>query len=146
MVPSWGLYLHFVGSGFGADEGASLLVAFRGLQADSIAQGEAHRSISRELESLVADPFEKWADGHKVCLYIRCASEAEYFVKERVLSSRNSVIDGWLKSYETAQGEVRLTLYVFLIECLNILQVDKLKHSYLTKVRRADEAEDEYVR
>lgn len=56
----------FLGSGFGEDEGASLLVAFRGIQAESIAQGEVHRSISKELESLVVDPFEKWAEGHKV--------------------------------------------------------------------------------
>lgn len=54
------------GTGFNADEGASLLTAFGGLQAESVAQGEVHRAISKELESLVVEPFEDWARGHKV--------------------------------------------------------------------------------
>ncbi|KAL5513060.1 RGA8 [Sanghuangporus vaninii] len=98
------------GKGFNADEGASLLMAFRGLQAESAAQGEAHRTVAKELKELVADPFAEWADGHK----------------ERIYGSRNAVIDGWIKSYELAEGDV-----------------DKLKHQYLAKVRRADEAEDD---
>ncbi|EJD07412.1 uncharacterized protein FOMMEDRAFT_100626 [Fomitiporia mediterranea MF3/22] len=98
------------GNGFNADEGASLLMAFRGLQAESAAQGEAHRTVAKELKELVADPFSEWAVGHK----------------DRVYGSRNAVIDGWIKTYEMAQGEV-----------------DRLKHQYLAKVRRADEAEDD---
>jgi hypothetical protein len=54
------------GTGFNADEGASLLMTFGGLQAESVAQGEVHRAIAKELESLVVDPFEDWARGHKV--------------------------------------------------------------------------------
>lgn len=54
------------GTGFGADDGASLLMAFRGLQAESIAQGEAHKTVAKELHTLVADPFEGWAHGYRV--------------------------------------------------------------------------------
>lgn len=43
-------------------------MAFRGLQAESARQGDAHKAIAKELISLVADPFEDWAEGHKVCL------------------------------------------------------------------------------
>lgn len=48
------------------DEGASLLMAFRGLQAEAAAQGEAHKNVAKELQTLVAEPFEEWARGHKV--------------------------------------------------------------------------------
>ena len=41
-------------------------MAFRGLQAESAAQGEAHRTVAKELKELVADPFAEWAAGHKV--------------------------------------------------------------------------------
>ena len=68
LVPSqWQRELTGVtGTGFNADEGASLLMSFRGLQAESAAQGEVHRAIAKELESLVVEPFEDWARGHKV--------------------------------------------------------------------------------
>ena len=56
-----------LGTGFGADDGASLLMAFRGLQAESAAQGAVHLAIAKELHALVADPFEEWARGYKVC-------------------------------------------------------------------------------
>jgi hypothetical protein len=54
------------GAGFGSDDGASLLMAFRGLQAESATQGQAHKAIAGELDSLVADPFELWAVQYKV--------------------------------------------------------------------------------
>ncbi|KAL0953557.1 hypothetical protein HGRIS_004778 [Hohenbuehelia grisea] len=98
------------GTGFGADDGASLLMAFRGLQAESVAQGQAHKSISKELHTLVADPFSEWAEGYK----------------RRLSQSRHTVIDNWLSAYEQAQGDV-----------------SKLKQQYLSKTRRADEAEDD---
>ncbi|THH01772.1 hypothetical protein EW145_g6857, partial [Phellinidium pouzarii] len=98
------------GRGFNADDGASMLMAFRGLQAESAAQGEAHRTVAKELKELVVEPFAEWAAGHK----------------DRILGTRNAIIDGWLKSYELSQGET-----------------DKLKHQYLAKIRRADEAEDD---
>ncbi|KAF5383527.1 hypothetical protein D9615_003598 [Tricholomella constricta] len=98
------------GTGFGADDGASLLMAFRGLQAESVAQGQAHKSIAKELNTLVADPFEDWAQGYA----------------ERIKQNKGTVVDNWLKSYEQAHGEV-----------------SKLKHQYLAKTRRADEAEDD---
>lgn len=87
-------------------------MAFRGLQAETVAQGESHRVIAKELTELVADPFDEWAAGHKV----RVAPFAAYitrtlsqlYIQDRIYSSRNAVIDGWLKSYELAQGDVRV--------------------------------------
>ncbi|KDR65726.1 hypothetical protein GALMADRAFT_260135 [Galerina marginata CBS 339.88] len=98
------------GTGFSADEGASLLMAFRGLQAESIAQGQVHNNIAKELNTLVADPFEQWAESYK----------------ERLIQNKATVVDNWLRSYELAQGDIA-----------------KLKQQYLTKVRKADEAEDD---
>ncbi|KAJ6621349.1 hypothetical protein B0H10DRAFT_2432380 [Mycena sp. CBHHK59/15] len=98
------------GMGFGTDDGASLLMAFRGLQAESVTQGQAHKTIANELETLVADPFDQWAQSYK----------------DRLHQSKGSTVDYWLRSYEQAHGEV-----------------SKLKHQYLAKTRRADEAEDD---
>ncbi len=56
------------GTGFGADDGASLLMTFRGLQSESAAQGQTHKNIAKELETLVVDPFDDWAKGYKVPL------------------------------------------------------------------------------
>ncbi|RXW11827.1 hypothetical protein EST38_g14029, partial [Candolleomyces aberdarensis] len=98
------------GTGFGADDGASLLLAFRGLQSETAAQGQVHKNIANELESLVADPFDHWAQGYK----------------DRLREQRTTVIDNWLRSYEQAQADVA-----------------KLKQEYLSKNRRADEAEDD---
>ncbi|KAJ7077876.1 hypothetical protein B0H15DRAFT_557408 [Mycena belliarum] len=98
------------GKGFGTDDGASLLMAFRGLQAESATQGQAHKTIAHELDTLVADPFDQWAQTYK----------------DRLLQSKGSIIEYWLRSYEQAHGEVA-----------------KLKHQYLAKTRRADEAEDD---
>lgn len=73
------------------DEGASLLVAFRGLQQESQKQGEAHLSVANELDGLVADPFEDWAKQHAA----------------RVLDSKRTLLDGYLKNYEEAVVDVR---------------------------------------
>jgi hypothetical protein len=43
-------------------------MAFRGLQAESAAQGQAHKTIAAELDTLVADPFDQWAETYKVCI------------------------------------------------------------------------------
>ncbi|KAF8909412.1 hypothetical protein CPB84DRAFT_1743969 [Gymnopilus junonius] len=98
------------GTGFGADEGASLLMAFRGLQAESVVQGQVHDNIAKELNTLVADPFDEWAQAYK----------------QRLAQHKATVVDNWLKTYEQAHGEV-----------------SKLKNQYLTKVRKADDAEDD---
>ncbi|EJD48326.1 hypothetical protein AURDEDRAFT_61186 [Auricularia subglabra TFB-10046 SS5] len=76
--------------GFGADDGASLLVTFRCLQSDSITQGKAHLALAKELDTVVADPFEEWAHAHK----------------GRVHQSRNVLVDGWLQAYEDGVAEV----------------------------------------
>jgi len=41
-------------------------MAFRGLQEESNAQGKIHRDISNDLQVLVADTFNEWAQGYKV--------------------------------------------------------------------------------
>lgn len=41
-------------------------MAFRGLQAESAAQGQVHKNIAKELETLVVDPFDDWAQSYKV--------------------------------------------------------------------------------
>src|SRR6266478_3234207 len=41
-------------------------MAFRGIQAETAQQGDVHKSIARELQHLVADPFEEWAKGYHV--------------------------------------------------------------------------------
>ncbi|KAH9945710.1 hypothetical protein B0H21DRAFT_860177 [Amylocystis lapponica] len=98
------------GPAFAHDEGASLHISFRGLKEEAIAQGKVHEAVAQELQTQVAEPFEKWAGGFK----------------ERLLHSKHNVLDGWMQSYEYAQGDV----------------VD-LKGDYLTKTRKADEAEDD---
>ncbi|KAL9713703.1 Rho-GTPase-activating protein 8 [Leucoagaricus gongylophorus] len=80
------------GTGFNADDGASLLLAFRGLQAESTAQGQAHRSIAKELIILVADPFEEWSEGYKA--------------RTRIRQSKTIMIGTWLKDYEQAREDV----------------------------------------
>lgn len=60
-------FMHeYIVTGFNADDGASLLMTFRGLQAESVKQGQAHNSIAKELTTLVADPFDQWAQAYKV--------------------------------------------------------------------------------
>ena len=67
-------------------------MAFRGLQAESISQGEFHRSIAQDLEKLVLDPFGDWAAKHK----------------ERIYDSRAVLLDEWVKAYERGQSDVSL--------------------------------------
>ncbi|KAF7965016.1 hypothetical protein HWV62_1048, partial [Athelia sp. TMB] len=81
---------HDAGTGFHADDGASLLMAFRGLQAESAAQGAAHRTLANELTTLVADPFADWAKGYR----------------ERIGAQRALVLDSWLGAYEAGKADV----------------------------------------
>ncbi|TFK25622.1 hypothetical protein FA15DRAFT_735906 [Coprinopsis marcescibilis] len=78
------------GKGFDADDGASLLVAFRGLQSETLEHGKLHKTISNELETLVANPFDQWAQGYK----------------DRLQEKKDTVIDSWLRTYEQAQADV----------------------------------------
>lgn len=98
------------GAGFNRDDGASLLMTFRGLQDESAAQGKVHKEIANDLQVLVVEPFNRWAQTYK----------------EQLSSSKGKVLHNWVRAYEDAQKEVI-----------------KLKNSYLTKTRKADEAEDE---
>lgn len=54
-------------TGFNADDGASLLMAFRGLQAETVEHGQLHEAVSQELHTLVAEPFQAWTGEYKVC-------------------------------------------------------------------------------
>ncbi|THH02679.1 hypothetical protein EW026_g202 [Hermanssonia centrifuga] len=99
-----------IGSAFEKDEGASLLVAFRGIKEESLAQGQLHAAAAKDLQSKIADPFAEWANGYK----------------ERLHASRSTLVDGYLRAYEHAQGDVA-----------------GLKNVYVTKTHRADELEDD---
>ncbi|CAE6519375.1 unnamed protein product [Rhizoctonia solani] len=78
------------GTGFDADDGAALLRAFQGLQAESAAQGNAHKNLAHELDTMVADPFEHWAAGHAA----------------RVRDSHHVLLDVYIKNYEEKGAEV----------------------------------------
>jgi hypothetical protein len=77
------MHEHIV-TGFNADDGASLLMAFRGLQAESFNQGQAHNSIAKELTTLVVDPFDHWAQAFKVCFYLCSLAFSKSFHNRRV--------------------------------------------------------------
>ncbi|KAF8845130.1 hypothetical protein BDN67DRAFT_962064 [Paxillus ammoniavirescens] len=85
-------------------------MTFRGLQAESAAQGQIHRDIAKDLRTLVAEPFNTWAQSYR----------------ERLSSSKATALNSWVRSYDESQKEVI-----------------KLKNAYLSKIRRADEAEDD---
>ncbi|CAE6441078.1 unnamed protein product [Rhizoctonia solani] len=86
------------GTGFDADDGAALLRAFQGLQAESAAQGNAHKNLAQELETMVADPFEHWAAGHAA----------------RVRDSHHVLLDGYIKNYEDKGVEVNKLKQAYL--------------------------------
>ncbi|CAE6481960.1 unnamed protein product [Rhizoctonia solani] len=78
------------GTGFDADDGAALLRAFQGLQAESAAQGNAHKNFAQELDSMVADPFEHWAAGHAA----------------RIRDSQHVLLNVYIKNYEDKGAEI----------------------------------------
>ena len=85
-------------------------MAFRGLQAESANQGEAHKAIAKELHTLVADPFDEWAQGHKV----RAGATRSlppligYDAQERIKQSKAAMIDQYLWAYEHSHSDVCL--------------------------------------
>lgn len=120
-------------------------MAFRGLQAESVAQGETHKTIAKELHTLVADPFQEWAQGYKVNIRSMCAfmviADMVLYRSASNKARRLCLILGCvLMSYLKERCAFRfVTCHTRLISC----QVAKLRNQYLTKIRRADEAEDE---
>ncbi|CAL1714693.1 unnamed protein product [Somion occarium] len=98
------------GTAFDVEDGASLRMAFLGLKEETVAQGKIHDSIAKDLQTKVAGPFDEWAEGYK----------------ERLRGSKASIVNGYLRAYEGAQGDVA-----------------HLKDQYLAKTRKADEAEDD---
>ena len=63
----------------------------KGLREQTIAQGLLHESVAKELQTNVTEPFEKWAASHR----------------ERLLTSKANLLEGWVYSYEQGQTEVR---------------------------------------
>jgi hypothetical protein len=43
-------------------------MTFRGLQAESAAQGQIHRDIAKDIQTLVVEPFNVWAQDYKVLM------------------------------------------------------------------------------
>ena len=82
--------VHLTDFGFGADDGASLLNTFRGLQRESITQGEAHKALAKDLEELVVEPFKDWADKHA----------------GRIEDVKRGIFDGRLRAYELTWVDV----------------------------------------
>ena len=70
-------------------------------------------------------------------------------MKERLLSSKANMVDGYLHAYEIANGEVCASSgsqsQTFQLKQFTYFKVARLKEVYLAKTRKADEAEDEYV-
>ena len=70
-------------------------------------------------------------------------------MKERLLSSKANMVDGYLHAYEIANGEVCVSgssqSRTFQLKPFIYFKVARLKEVYLAKTRKADEAEDEYV-
>lgn len=98
------------GTGFAADDGASLLMAFWGLKQETKAQGDGHRAVANDLQALALQPFASWSKGHA----------------QRVKDAKINVLDLWVGDYEQALEEV-----------------NKLRETYYSKTRKADEAEDD---
>jgi hypothetical protein len=115
------------GTGFDTDDGAALLRAFQGLQTESAAQGDAHKSLAQELEKMVADPFENWAAGHA----------------ERIRETHHVLLNVYIKTYEDKGFDVRHIIVIIPNYISLCIQIVKLKQAYLTKSRLANEAEDE---
>jgi len=53
-------------TGFNVDDGAFLLMAFCGLQAETTEHGQLHETVSNELRTLVIDPFRTWTEKYRV--------------------------------------------------------------------------------
>ncbi len=65
-------------------------MAFKGLQAESTAQGDIHKTIANDLEKLILEPFTTWSGKHK----------------DRVYDSRSVMLDGWVTSFEEGKVDV----------------------------------------
>lgn len=78
-------------------------MAFRGLQADSVAQGEFHRGIAKDLETLVLDPFSDWSTKHK----------------DRIHDCRTVMLDEWVRAYEHGQSDVSILSFYKLLHHLS---------------------------
>ncbi|KAG9037564.1 hypothetical protein FRB95_005146 [Tulasnella sp. JGI-2019a] len=89
------------GVGFGADDGASLYMAFRGLQHESVAIGEAHRAIARDLQETVAEPFEGWAYQHA----------------KRIEANKQDILESWVGGYEAEIADVEMSRALYLEKC-----------------------------
>ena len=78
------------GTGFSADDGASLLMAFWGIKQETKVQADGHRSLANDLQALALQPFAAWAKGHE----------------QRVKDAKLNLLDVWLHEYEQSINEV----------------------------------------
>ncbi|KAG8916646.1 hypothetical protein FRC01_002944, partial [Tulasnella sp. 417] len=78
------------GIGFDKDDGASLLVVFRGLQSESVVQGEAHLTVANTLQNDVSEPFEAWAYQHS----------------DRIRATKADLLEEWIVQYEGHVAEI----------------------------------------
>jgi len=131
-------------TGFSADDGASLLMVFRGLQAESKEQGLAHAAVAKDLHTLVADPFEQWAQGHMVRSLLWLLLKVAHPIVGKVEASKEHSPGRLVAILRVFTGGCKCAELVSLTHLI-ARQVQGLKNFYLTKTRRADEAEDEYV-
>ena len=95
---------------FEREDGASLLMTFKGMREETAAQGALHDSIAKELQGNVVEPFEKWATGHKVRDRLRAVGKpvnVNMRVQDRLLASKANVLEGYIYDYEIGQAEVR---------------------------------------
>ncbi|KAK2463698.1 hypothetical protein APHAL10511_004449 [Amanita phalloides] len=83
---------------FDRDDGASLLMAFRGLHAESVAQARAHHDAAKDISTLVLAPFADWAQGYT----------------DRITHTKSAVLDNWLRNYEQAQADVHKLKQLYL--------------------------------
>ncbi|KAI0704301.1 hypothetical protein BC835DRAFT_1262104 [Cytidiella melzeri] len=95
---------------FDMESGASLPLVFHGLKEEAAAEGRVHADAASNLQTKIAEPFAQWATGYK----------------ERLRTTKANIVDGYLRAYENAQGDVA-----------------GLKHIYVIKTHKADELEDD---
>jgi len=134
------------GAGFEVDDGASLLMAFRGLQAETAEHGQLHEAVSNELHTLVAEPFQAWTKEYEVCPRISLTQSCDRFwpLDETCASERTGIARLGRRFRRESHSRTQSSPDTLVVQ-LNPQQVEHLRQDYFEKSRLADEAEDEYA-